>query len=242
MKAFPALAVCVLFTAPMVPMAAQSSVRTSTIANIRIDATQRISVANVYDGDVGLVRLRVARGKTIFEVLSFGEAAADWGSQVEKVASRIVQAGPQDSIETATAELGKIDEEYALLERTTVGSLERLSLHIEDGQGRKADVRLSRAQALALAMSLKQAGIEASSFTEANSTTDTLPSSPPTQRQPARSSPTIFTRCMAAAHVQTRAADEMNGPPSQVQAEAREANLVSICTSMPDLFLPELRK
>ena len=65
---------------------------------------------------------------------------------------------------------------------------------------------------------------------------------------------TIMARCLAAGRLQARAADEemakihampgsdeMSAPPSSDVAEARDANIVSICTSMPGIFLPELR-
>lgn len=51
----------------------------------------------------------------------------------------------------------------------------------------------------------------------------------------------VMERCLRAAHVQTASSDELTGAPSAIQDQAREANLVSICTSMPGIYLPELR-
>jgi hypothetical protein len=49
-----------------------------------------------------------------------------------------------------------------------------------------------------------------------------------------------YTRCLRAAHVQTRAHDETFGGYSATQNEAREANIQMLCKIAPQTFLPDL--
>jgi hypothetical protein len=51
----------------------------------------------------------------------------------------------------------------------------------------------------------------------------------------------VMARCLAAARLQARAHDELAGAPSPLQYSARDAGYVSICKTMPCVFLPELR-
>lgn len=50
----------------------------------------------------------------------------------------------------------------------------------------------------------------------------------------------VYERCLRAARLQGRAADELNEPPSPTVAEARDANFQSICKITPEIFLPDL--
>jgi hypothetical protein len=98
---------------------------------------------------------------------------------------------------------------------------------------------LTRAQALGLTRALRRVSLMAQGRAVADA---------PIERQTAQSSssPTrqgsVLARCLAAAHLQTEASDERTGKPSRLQYDAREANLRSICTVMPETYLPELRK
>ncbi|HEY5085774.1 MAG TPA: hypothetical protein VII66_00310 [Gemmatimonadaceae bacterium] len=86
-----------------------------------------------------------------------------------------------------------------------------------------------------------------------------IPASPPTAlerkvRAESAKPASVMDRCLAAGRLQARAADEnmarihampgsdeTSAPPSPDEAEARDANIISICTTMPGIYLPELR-
>jgi len=58
---------------------------------------------------------------------------------------------------------------------------------------------------------------------------------------PRTAASSVFTRCLKAARLQARAHDETFGGYSALQDSARDANNVSICRTMPEIYLPELR-
>jgi hypothetical protein len=222
---------------PIVATAQQNEV-VRTLADIRASTGARVLVESVNTG-ITMPRVTVSRGSEEASLTFGGPDLESWAAELDTMINAKVSVGRDEVAKNYSSKLGMEDHTFVQFVRVTEFKSVTNLFMISNADDRVVIIApLTRPQALGLMRALRRGSLLAQGRTVADA---------PIERQtaPRSSSPnaqsSVLARCLAAAHLQTEASDETTGRPSRLQYDAREANIRSICATMPAIYLPELR-
>jgi hypothetical protein len=210
-----------------------------TLADIRASTGARLLVESVNTG-ITMPRVTVRRGSEEASLTFIGAELESWAAELDTMIRAKIDVAPGEVAKNYSSKLGMEDHTFVQFVRVTEPKTVTNLFVISNADDRVVIIApLTRSQGLGLVRALRRGSLLAQGRAVADA---------PIERQSATrsSSPnlqgSVLARCLAAAHLQTEASDERTGRPSRLQYDAREANLRSICTTMPETYLPELRK
>lgn len=217
---------------------AQQNEIVRTLADMRAITGERVLVESVNSGIV-TPRVTVRRGAAEASMTFAGAELENWVAEWENMVTANIPVGRDESAKNYSTKLGMEDHTFIQTTRLTERGSVTNFFTISDTDNRLALVAaLTNAQALGLIRALRRAALLAQGRAVADAPVERERAARRSSTKPEGS---VFTRCLAAARLQGRASDEIRGTPSQLQANARDANFQSICKSMPGIYLPELR-
>lgn len=209
-----------------------------TLADIRASTGERVVVESVKTGII-MPRVTVSRGSTEAEMTFLGPELESWTAESEELLTKKIAVGRDETAKSYGPRLGMEGHTTIQFARVTDSKTVTNLFMISDADNKIVLVAgLTSAQARALIRALRRASLLAQGRPIEAAPVERASSSPPSS---AGAQSSVMERCLAAAHLQTEASDERTGRPSQLQYDAREANVRSICKTMPGVYLPELR-
>jgi hypothetical protein len=169
-----------------------------------------------------------------------GAELESWTAESREMLSKKIAVGRDETAKTYGPRLGMEGHTTIQFSRVTRAKADTRLFMISDRDNSIVLVAgLTGAQARGLIRALRRASLLAQRRPVEDAPIERASSVPASPSTGAES--TVMERCLAAAHLQTEASDERTGRPSQLQFDAREANVRSICKTMPGVYLPELR-
>jgi hypothetical protein len=231
------LAATLLVACPTIASGQQDEV-VRTLADIRASTGERVLVESVKTGII-MPRITVSRGSTDAEMTFLGPELESWTAESEEMLTKKIAVGRDETAKSYGPRLGMEGHTTIQFARETDSKTVTNLFMISDADNKIVLVAgLTSAQARALIRALRRASLLAQGRPVEDSPIERASSLPAPS---ARGESTVMGRCLLAARLQIEASDERTGRPSQLQYDAREANVRSICKTMPAAYLPELR-
>lgn len=209
-----------------------------TLADIRASTGERVLVESVNTG-ITMPRITVRRGAAEASMTFGGPELESWTAESEQMLTSRVAVGRDETAKPYGPKLGMEGHTVIQLARVADSKTVTTLFMISDADEKIVLITaLTGAQTRGLIRALRRASLLAQGRPIGDVPVERISASRASSASAPRS---VMARCLAAAHLQADASDERTGRPSQLQYDAREANNVSICKTMPGVYLPELR-